>query len=43
MKWFVAITLVAASVSLLVPALLRASESAQTNGRLDRIHETAAF
>ncbi|HXW51895.1 MAG TPA: hypothetical protein VEJ41_07885 [Candidatus Acidoferrales bacterium] len=42
MKWFVALTLVAASVSLLVPALLRASEAAQ-NGTLDRIHETAAF
>jgi hypothetical protein len=39
MRWFVALTLVAASVGLLVPVLLRASE----NGRLDRIHETAAF
>lgn len=45
MKWLVAFTLVAASVSvsLLVPALLRASESAQSAGRLDRIHETATF
>jgi hypothetical protein len=43
MKWLVALTLVAASVSLLVPALLRASETAQSNGQLDRIHESAAF
>jgi hypothetical protein len=43
MKWFVALTLVAASVSLLVPALLRASEAAQSNGRLDKLHETASF
>jgi hypothetical protein len=43
MKWFVALTLVVASVSLLVPALLRASETAQSNGRLDQIHETATF
>jgi hypothetical protein len=43
MKWFVALTLVVASVSLLVPALLRASEIAQSNGRLDQIHETATF
>jgi hypothetical protein len=39
MKWLVALTLVAASVGLLVPVLLRAAE----NGQLDRIHETAAF
>ncbi|GEM_PF-4744058 len=43
MKWFVALTLVAASGLLLVPVLLRASEIAESNGRLDRIHQTAAF
>jgi len=42
MKWFVALTLVAASVSLLLPALLRAAQT-DSDGRLDRIHETAAF
>lgn len=44
MKWFVAITLVAASIGLLVPALLRASRAAESaDGQLDRIHELAAF
>jgi hypothetical protein len=43
MRWLVAFTLVVASVSLLVPALLRASEVVQTNGKLEQIHETASF
>ena len=42
MKWLVAIALVVASASIVVPALLRNSE-AKPADTLDRIHELAAF
>ncbi len=42
MKWLVAIALVVASASIVVPALLRES-AAKTPDRLDQIHELAAF
>jgi hypothetical protein len=43
MKWFVALTLVVASISVLVGALQRANDIARCEGRLDRLHETAGF
>jgi hypothetical protein len=43
MKWLVALTLILASASIIVPVLLRDSESAQSANRLAQIHETAAF
>jgi hypothetical protein len=42
MKWLVAIALVVASASIVVPALLRQSE-ARSGDTLDQIHELAAF
>ena len=42
MKWLVAIALVVASASIVVPVLLRQNATA-TPDRLDRIHELAAF
>jgi len=42
MKWFVALALVVASASILVPALLRQAE-APVPDKLDQIHELAAF
>ena len=42
MKWLVAIALVVASASIVVPALLRHSEAKPTD-TLDQIHELAAF
>ncbi len=41
MKWLVAIALVVASASIVVPALLR--QNATSTDRLDQIHELAAF
>lgn len=43
MKWLVAIALVVASASIVVPALLRESEAARPSDKLDQIHEFAAF
>ena len=42
MKWLVAIALVVASASILVPALLRQSATLSPD-QLDQIHELAAF
>lgn len=42
MKWFVAIALVVASASIVVPALLRQGTPV-TPDKLDLIHELAAF
>ncbi len=43
MKWFVAIALVVASASIVVPALLRQNVAVNPSDPLDRIHELAAF
>ena len=43
MKWIFGIALVAASASILLPALMRYTESARSNGRLDSLHESASF
>ncbi len=42
MKWLVAVALVVASASIIVPALLRQTEVAAPD-KLDQIHELAAF
>jgi hypothetical protein len=42
MKWLVALALVVASASIVVPALLRQG-AAPTPDQLDQIHELAAF
>lgn len=42
MKWLVAIALVLASASIVLPALARQS-SVTVPDRLDRIHELASF
>jgi hypothetical protein len=40
MKWILGIALVAASATIIVPVLLRYSETARDNGRLTSIHES---
>jgi hypothetical protein len=42
MKWLVAIALVVASASIVVPVLIRQSEN-RPGDKLDQIHELAAF
>jgi hypothetical protein len=42
MKWLVALALVIASASIVLPALVRQSDIAVPD-RLDRIHELASF
>jgi hypothetical protein len=42
MKWLVAVALVVASASIIVPALLRQHEGTAPD-KLDQIHELAAF
>jgi hypothetical protein len=42
MRWLVALALIVASASIVVPALLRQSELAGPD-KLDQIHELAAF
>ena len=41
MRWLIAVALIVASASIVVPAILRHGDT--TPDRLDRIHELAAF
>jgi hypothetical protein len=43
MKWLVAIAVVVASASIVVPALLRIRAGATLGEQLDQIHELAGF
>ncbi|MDQ6781303.1 MAG: hypothetical protein M3Z37_09170 [Candidatus Eremiobacteraeota bacterium] len=43
MKWIFGIALVAASASILVPALLHYRAEIRSNGRLESLHESASF
>jgi len=43
MKWLVAIAVVVASASIIVPALLHIREGATVADQLDQIHELAGF
>ncbi len=42
MKWLVALALIIATATIVVPTLLRDSESTQSTDPLDQIHESAA-
>jgi len=43
MKWIFGIALVAASASILVPALLHYGADARSNGLRESLHESATF